>query len=205
VNAGWNIGTYAKYNAGASLNYRNKKINIFSTYSFNYGPNEQILNIKRTVLDSLFDQHGTIRQVGKAHNFKIGADYFINKKNTIGVMVNGTLGDPTVYSNSRTYISNTTTNTVDRILVAANSNGMKRHNANINLNYNYVDPKGTSLVVNADRGAYDLNSDQFQPNYYYDASGQVKLSSAIYHMLSPAQININSIKADMSRISGKVN
>ena len=29
VNAGWNIGTYAKYNAGASLNYRNKKVNIF--------------------------------------------------------------------------------------------------------------------------------------------------------------------------------
>jgi iron complex outermembrane receptor protein len=196
VNAGWNIATYAKYNAGASLNYRNKKINIFSTYSFNYGPNEQNLNIKRTVLDSLFDQKGTIRQVGKTHNFKIGADYFINKKNTIGVMVNGTLADPTLNTNSRTYISNTTTNTVDRILVAANSNSMKRHNANINLNYNYTDPKGTSLVVNADRGAYDLNSDQFQPNYYYDASGQVKLSSAIYHMLSPAQININSIKAD---------
>ena len=24
VNAGWNVGTYAKYNGGASLNYRNK-------------------------------------------------------------------------------------------------------------------------------------------------------------------------------------
>jgi iron complex outermembrane recepter protein len=196
VNAGWNIATYAKYNAGASLNYRNKKINIFSTYSFSYTPNEQHLNIKRTVLDSLFDQQGTILDVRKSHNFKIGTDYFINKKNTIGVMVNGILADPASTSNSRTSISNVTTNTVDRILVAENHNSMKRHNANINLNYNYTDPKGTSLAVNADRGAYDLNSDQFQPNYYYDASGQVKLSSTVYHMLSPAQININSIKAD---------
>jgi hypothetical protein len=56
VNAGWNIGITAKYNAGASLNYRNKNINIFSTYSFNYAPNEQQLQIYRTVLDSLFDQ-----------------------------------------------------------------------------------------------------------------------------------------------------
>ena len=111
-------------------------------------------------------------------------------------MVNGIFADPTSNSNSRTFISNTTTDTVDRILIADNSNSMKRHNANINLNYNYTDPKGTSLVVNADHGSYDLNSDQLQPNYYYDASGQVKLSSVIYHMLSPAQININSIKAD---------
>ncbi|MEO6613257.1 MAG: outer membrane beta-barrel family protein [Chitinophagaceae bacterium] len=196
VNAGWNIGTSAKYNAGASLNYRNKKINIFSTYSFNYGPNEQHLKIMRTVLDTLFDQQGTIRQVGKAHNFKIGADYFIDKKNTLGIMVNGTLSGPEISTANKTYISNITTNTVDRILIASNKNSMKRHNVNINFNYNYTDPKGTSLVINADRGAYDLNSEQLQPNYYYDATGQVQLSSVIYHMLSPAQININSLKAD---------
>lgn len=196
VNAGWNIGITAKYNAGASLNYRNNKVNVFSTYSINYAPNEQHLKVTRTVLDSLFDQQGTIHQVGKAHNFKIGADYFINKKNTIGVMVNGTLSDPTFSNYTKTFISNTTTKIVDRILVADNSNSLKRHNANINLNYNYTDPKGTSLVVNADRGTYDLNSDQFQPNYYYSASGQVLMNSVIYHMYSPAQININSIKAD---------
>jgi len=196
VNAGWNIGTTAKYNAGASLNYRNKNINIFSNYSFSYAPNEQNLTIRRTILDSLFNQEGTIFDRRKSHNFKIGADYFINKKSTIGVMMNGVLSDPTSTSSNKTYISNTVTNTVDRILVAENSTSMKRHNANINLNYNYTDPKGTSLVVNADRGAYDLNSDQFQPNYYYDPLGQAKLSSVIYHIVSPAQITINSIKAD---------
>jgi hypothetical protein len=76
---------------------------------------------------------------------------------------------------------------------------MKRHNANINLNYNYTDPKGTSFVLNADHGAYDLNSDQFQPNYYYDASGLVLQNKVIYHMFSPAQIDINSIKADYEK------
>lgn len=196
VNAGWNIGTYAKYNAGASLNYRNKNINIFSNYSYNKGPNEQQLNINRTVLDSLFDQKGTIRMVNASHNFKLGADYFVNKKNTLGVIVNGTMADPTVTNYGRTVISNTTTNTVNRILIADNSSQMKRHNANVNLNYSYTDPKGTSLVVNADHGYYDLSNDQFQPNYYYDPSGQIKLNSTIYHMLSPAKININSVKGD---------
>src|SRR6185503_7394924 len=93
VNAGWNIATYAKYNAGASLNYRNKKINIFSNYSFNYGIDQNMITINRKILDSLFDQHGSFRMIGNTHNFKFGADYFIDKKNTLGVIVNGTLAD----------------------------------------------------------------------------------------------------------------
>ncbi|HSU29020.1 MAG TPA: outer membrane beta-barrel family protein [Chitinophagaceae bacterium] len=196
VNAGWNIAQSSKYNAGASLNYRNAKINIFSTYNYSYTPNHQNITIKRTILDSLFDQAGTIYDLRKSHNFKIGADYFLDKKNTIGVTVNGVLADPTSNTSNRTVISNTTTNTVDRILLAENSTTMKRHNANINLNYSYTDPKGTSLVINADRGAYTLNSDQLQPNDYYDATGQVKMSNVTYHMLSPAEIHINSLKAD---------
>ncbi len=206
VNAGWNIGIYAKYNAGASLNYRNKNINIFSTYSYSYTPNEQHITVRRTVLDTLFDQQNTIFDKRKAHNFKIGADYFINKKNTIGVMVNGIIADPATVTDGRTYISNTTTNKVDRILVSGNNNQMKRHNANINLNYNYVDPKGTSLVINADRGEYDLDGDQMQPNFYYDPAGQVKQGEVIYHIVSPAQINISSIKADYEQnlLKGKL-
>ena len=206
VNAGWNISVHAKYNAGASLNYRNKKINIFSTYNYSYTLNEQNLKIKRTVLDSLFDQRGTFFDIRKAHNFKIGADYFINKKNTVGVMVNGIVADPTSASNSKTFISNATDNTLDRILIASNNSNMKRHNANVNVNYSYSDPKGNSLVVNADRGEYDLDNDQLQPNYYYDASGQTELSRVIYHIISPARIHINSMKADYEQnfLKGKL-
>ncbi|MBD0331304.1 MAG: TonB-dependent receptor [Chitinophagaceae bacterium] len=206
VNAGWNMGITAKYNAGTSLNYRNKYVNIFSTYNFSYAPNEQHLTVRRTLLDSLFDQTGTIFDVRRSHNFKIGADYFINKKNTIGVMVNGVLADPTSTANSKTVISNAAGTKVDRILIADNRNHMKRYNANVNLNYNYTDSKGTSLVINADRGSYDLNSDQMQGNYYYNAADRAKLNDVIYHIVSPAQININSVKADYEQnfLKGKL-
>ncbi|HET9823724.1 MAG TPA: outer membrane beta-barrel family protein [Chitinophagaceae bacterium] len=206
VNAGWNVGVHAKYNAGASLNYRNRKINLFGTYSFNYGPSEQNLKIQRTVLDSLFDQQGIMRDRRKSHNFKIGADYFINKRNTIGVMLNGILADPNSESNTKSYISSTKDNMVDRILVARNKATTNRNNLNANLNYNYADTKGRSLIVNADRGEYDLHNDQFQPNYYYDASGITELTRAIYHIVSPAQIHINSVRADYEQnfLKGKL-
>lgn len=203
VNAGWNLAAHSRYNTGASLNYRNQKINLFSTYSYSYAPNEQHVNFRRTVLDSLFDQQGTIFDVRRAHNFKVGADYFFSKKSTVGMMLNGILADPTSSTYGRTLISNTNAITADRLLIAGNRNRMKRHNANVNLNYSYTHPKGTSLVLNADRGSYDLNSDQFQQNHYYEPSGGVKLNSVINHMFSPAELSINSFKADYEQSLGK--
>jgi iron complex outermembrane recepter protein len=203
LNAGWNISKNAKYNAGASLNHRNKSLNIFSTYSFSYAPNEQHITIYRTVLDSLFDQSGTIFDVRKTHGFKAGADYFINKKNTIGVMVNGVFADPSSTSNNKTYISKIASHAVDRVLNATNNTSLKRHNTNINLNYSYAGVKGVSLVVNADRGSYDLNSDQLQGNNYTDPSGAAIPGSIVYHILSPAKIDINSVKSDYEQNLGK--
>ena len=196
ANAGWNIGTYAKYNAGLSLNYRNKKINLFGNYSFNKGINESELNIHRTVADSIFDQRGLIIMRNESHNYKAGIDYFVNKKSTIGVIVNGTVSDPSMSNKSRTPISYSPAKTVNRILVADNNSEMKRDNINVNLNYNYTGTTGKSLVLNADHGFYDINSNQFQPNYYFDASGQTSLSNVIYRMIAPTKININSLKAD---------
>ncbi len=206
VNAGWNIGTTAKYNGGASLNYRNKSINIFSTYNYTYTPNSQRLDVMRTVLDSLFDQSGSMFDVRESHNFKLGADYFINKKNTIGVIVNGIISDPTSTTRSNTFISNINAGKIDRKLVADNNTVMKRNNANINLNYSFTDPKGTSFIVNADRGIYDFNSDQYQRNFYFDASGQNQIGTVINHMVSPAEIQINSLKADYEQnfLKGKL-
>ncbi len=195
VNAGWNIGTYAKYNTGINLNYRNKKINLFGNYSYNRGKNENNIGIYRTVADSLFDQTGKIIMNNKSHNFKAGLDYFIDKKNTIGVIVNGNFSDPTITNKSTTPISYMPTGKVDRILVADNSSFKRSNNINFNVNYSYTNA-GKSLVVNADHGTYDINSNQFQPNYYYDASGKNLVSSVVYRMIAPTTININSIKAD---------
>jgi len=196
VNAGWNIGTYAKYNAGINLNYRNKKINLFGNYSYNKGLMENKLSIYRTVADSLFNQTGIITMDNESHNFKAGMDYFIDKKNTVGMVVNGTLSNPAMNNKSTTPISYLPTNTVDRILVADNSSALKRDNVNLNLNYSYNDLKGKSLVVNADHGTYAINSNQLQPNYYYNETGKILLSSVVYRMKAPTDININSVKAD---------
>jgi len=196
VNGGWNIGTYAKYNGGFSLNYRNKKVNLFGNYGYNEGINTTDISIYRTVGDSLFDQHGTMKFRNKTHNFKAGMDYFIDKKSTVGIIFTGNFADPQFSNHSVTPISSISSGEVNRILVSDNTNEMSRDNLNVNLNYTYINPNGRNLTLNLDKGYYDLYSNQHQPNDYYDPTGQVKMSSVVYQMIAPTNIDINSLKVD---------
>jgi len=196
INAGVNFGVYPKYNTGIVLNHRTKNMNIFGNYSYNGGTNRNTIDLYRTVLDTLFNNHGTMKMKNESHNYKAGIDFFIDKKNVLGVMVNGTFSNPTVSNYSRTPISYIPTHTVDRILVADNQSTMKRNNVNLNLNYTYTGADGKSLVLNADHGYYDINTNQFQPNYYYDPTGQTITRSVITRMISPTNIYINSLKGD---------
>jgi iron complex outermembrane recepter protein len=196
VNAGVNVGFYPKYNGGITLNHRDKNVNIFGTYSINAGKNRNTIDLYRTTLDSLFDGRGTMRMKNESHNYKAGVDYFMNKKSVLGVMVNGTFSDPTMSNYNRTPISYIPTNTLVKILVADNHSTMKRNNINLNLNYTYTGADGKSLVLNADHGYYDINTNQLQPNYTYDPSGQNLISSEISRLISPSKIYINSLKGD---------
>ncbi|MGF2412730.1 MAG: carboxypeptidase regulatory-like domain-containing protein, partial [Ferruginibacter sp.] len=94
VNAGYAIGIYSKYNGGLSLNNRNKKTNFFGNYNYNQGINESIFNLYRVLNlstgDTIFDQTNRMLMRNKFnHNYKVGADYYIDAKSTIGIVVNG--------------------------------------------------------------------------------------------------------------------
>ncbi len=196
ANAGYNIGTYAKYNGGIALNHRNMHVNIFGNYNYSESLNEFNISLYRVQADSIFDQsnHITNRNKG-AHNFKTGLDYFINKNSTVGVVINGNIADNETTTEGPMKIIYAPTNTLVKTLFATGDNNTKRDNVNFNLNYRYAITGGKELNIDGDYGFYNLRNDQFQPNDYYDPSG-VKLNSNVYHMLSPTDITIYSFKTD---------
>ena len=198
VNAGYNIGVYPKYNAGFSLNHRNKNINIYSNYSYNNNTGESFMFLKRTELDTLFDLSSLFKTKSQSHNFKGGLDYFINKKSTVGVMVNGNFNHTIFDIYNRTPISYVPTGDLAKTLVANNTNDRTQHNVNFNLNYRYADTSGRELNMDADAGAYRITSNQWQPNDYYDQNNAYAYSHD-YQFVSPSNINIYSFKADYSQ------
>ncbi len=196
MNLGYGIGIYPKYNGGLSLNYRNKKVNVFGNYNYSHNLNENRMFLYRTQLDTLFDQKATMTNTNISHGFKAGLDYFVNKKSTVGVMVTGNLSDMSLHNYSTTPITYIPTNVTDRILVADNNSKMKRNNVDFNFNYHYADPKGHTLDMDADYGLYRLKSDQIQPNFYYDPTGTTELNQYIYNFISPTNIDIYTLKTD---------
>jgi hypothetical protein len=196
VNAGYAIGTFPKYNAGLSLNHRNKKINLFGNYNFNNGDNLSRFNSTSTRFDTLFEQKNRVIFQNNSHGFKAGMDYFVNNKTIIGAVVNGNLAGNDIRTAGPMVFTYLPTNTVDRILEATNRNDIQRDNINANLNYRYAVTGGTELNIDADYGFFKIRSDQFQPNYYLDYPSRDTIYRAVYNMIAPTDIDLYSVKAD---------
>jgi hypothetical protein len=203
VTAGYNIGTYSKYNGAFTFNHRDRNINVFGSYSYNHSLNQTFADMYRTQLDTLFNQTNSLISNSYSHNFKTGLDYFLDKKSTLGMIVSGTFSGYTLNTNSSTPISYLPTGAVNRILKANNNTDAMRNNANFNLNYRYADSSGHEFNVDADYGLYRIRSNQLQPNLYYDSTGHTLLYSNIYNILSPTDIDIYTLKADYEKDFGK--
>lgn len=200
VSAGYNIGSFPKYNGGLSLNHRNKHVNVFGNYNYNNGQNANVFNLRREQFDTLFDQSGTrMRFHNNTHGFKAGFDYFINGKSTIGAIVNGNIARNEFNSSGPMYITYLPTNTVDRILQASSQNKMDRDNINTNINYRYAKTGGSELNIDADYGFFKLRSNQYQPNTYYEPDGSTVISTSNYNMIAPTNIDLYAIKTDYER------
>jgi hypothetical protein len=197
VNAGWNQGIYAKYNGGLSLNYRNKKVNLFGNYNYNDSKNRNYLHLFRTTsVDSSFDQNSVFVSRNESHGFKAGLDYYANRKSTFGVMINGNLSDMKMNNSANTDISYMPAKLVDRMLIAKNISNGYRNNINFNGNYRFADSLGHELNVDMDYGFYNSKNTQHQPNDMYEAAGGSLIQSTVYTTYTPSQIDIYSTKVD---------
>ena len=196
VNGGYVQGVYPKFNGGLNLNYRNKKMNIFGNYNYNNAKSLMKMGSNKVQFDTAFDQSNRMIFNNNTHGFKGGVDYFINAKSTIGVVVAGNIAENDITTAGPMYFTYLPSNKLVKILKATNTNDMSRNNVNTNLNYRYAVTGGAELNIDADYGFFKIRSNQYQPNYYYQADGITETNRIIYNMLSPTDIKIYSMKTD---------
>lgn len=203
VSGGYGIMKYSKYNAAASLNYRNRKVNYFANYSYYNNRNWNELNLYREQNDTSYDQKAQSRGHFEGHNLKAGADYFLNSRLTLGVVINGNLGNMEFNSESYTPIAPTNIKETDRILYARSQTKNKRRNFSTNLNYRYMDTTGKEWSVDMDYGRYSMRGKNITPNIYYSGDGTTELSEYIFSSDMPTDINMISLKSDYEQNLGK--
>ena len=216
VALGASQGITPKMDAASSLNYRGSKWNLFSNYSYNYGTWNNTINLDNRVrlgngqYDNLWIQRGDQNWTSNDHNFKVGADYTLNSKNTFGVLFNGGVGNPHFESTSSTIIGRTKLDvnefiTRDSVLRASGNSNMNNKNFNYNVNYRFADTSGHELNVDADYGMFRNGNQSFLPNYYKNGDETVDLTSRIYRNMTGTDIDIKSLKADYEQTLSKTN
>jgi iron complex outermembrane recepter protein len=187
-----------KFDASTSFNYRTKNYNAFGNYGYTHGDWETITQFyreqKEGVFTNVFNQSARSVRTERNHGYKVGIDFFISKKSTIGILVNGNQSLGPNYAKSTTSIFRNPL-VIDSVLLAENLQKRRVRRANYNVNYDYHDSTGRSLTFDADYTVYRSNSSSRQPNIYKTASG-ILLSDNSLRTAAFTKIDVKSIKGD---------
>jgi outer membrane beta-barrel protein/carboxypeptidase family protein/TonB-dependent receptor-like protein len=194
--AGYNLGTFSKYNASLGFNHRDQHLNLFGDYTYFNGTKVANTVYNRTLPDTLLLQQAAYTIPTVSQTFHLGLDYFLDRHSSLGFLIGGALTTDSFKSNSNTRIVYRPANTTDRLLIADSRTSELQDDYNFNLNYRYAGTGGRELDLDADYALYRLRKNQFQPNNYFDSTGQYFLYGDRYNILSPTNIDIYSFKAD---------
>lgn len=206
VTLGYAVGTYSKYNTALSLNNRSKKFNLFSSYSNNWGDRGNEFYLYREQNPYIFNQSSISKRNGLSHNYKAGMDYTLNKKNNLGVMINGNFGKTEARQTNRNTISDFSTHVADSILQSDQVSKNRTNNFNLNLNHHFADTLGHDLTTDFDFGYYDGSRNGYIPNVYTLPDYITPLSSSFFRSVTPTIIKIFTLKSDYSQnfLKGKL-
>ena len=205
ITSGYTQGRYARFNESVSFNYRNQKVNFFSNLNYNRNHRSEELYITRNFresatkeIKSIFDQRADMDNQRHYYNAKIGADFFVTKKTTLGVVLNG-------FYNPSTWESVTSTDIYDPSHVltsktgATTRNDEKWKNFSANVNFRTVlDSAGQEISGDVDYVRYSSSSIQPLTSYYYDNAGNLTQAPDVLLGTLPTDIKIYSGKIDYS-------
>ena len=191
-----------KENGSLNLNYRKGKLNIFGNFSGNNRKNFQINDIKRKFVEngkilSGFDQIADSDKQNSSFSYKIGADYFLDSKNTIGFLINGMNGNYKELLDNQAVIKNSVGMMDSTSITKGNiKNTWGNYSTNINFKH-VIDSTGREWTIDADYARYDADNNMQYRTSKYDVMNiirQIRNEDGI----TASKIDIYALKADLT-------
>jgi iron complex outermembrane receptor protein len=203
LTTGYTQGKYPRFNEGVNFNYRNNKVNLFTSLNYNRNQKGEDLLITRNFRESttknilsIFDQNSSMKNESHFYSSKIGLDYTVSKKTTLGFVLNGFYNPSTWSSNTNTFIYNpnyvltSQTKTYSR-----NDEKWKNFSSNFNLR-TALDSAGQEITADLDYIQYRSTSKQPLVSSYYNNMGILTKTPDTLMGNLPQDITIYSGKAD---------
>lgn len=203
INLSYGQGFYYRTNNSLNLNYRINKVNFFTNLSFNNNNTYQDLTINRYyytntgAYNSGFTQNSYLKRQLNSRTARLGADIYLDSKNTIGIVFSGFYNPTFVPVLNKAQVLDASNQPVS-LIFASNPTERKWKNGSVNLNYNSkLDKRGADLTINLDRIAYRSTVTQRLTNTVYTPD-TIFISSTTLASSLPADLTITTGSADFS-------
>ena len=199
----FDVSMHPSYGATVSLNHRNKFINVFGSYGYYENQGYNFERLSRLQAERFFDQNIFTSNDNQSHRGKLGLDYFINEKQTIGFLVNGNFMEGSNNGGSDIKIGPQDTRQIEEVLVSESLSNGPTDNIDLNLNYQFKGDNDLVWNIDADYGMFSRDHDNRYPNTYYAADRETVLSENEFADNQNSNINIYTFKIDHERNLGK--
>ncbi|AXY72475.1 TonB-dependent receptor [Paraflavitalea soli] len=199
----YNQGKLARSYNSLNLNYLNRKVNLFGNFSYGrYADfNDDVSN--RVFYGSSAQKSASVglenysTSGSNEFNGRIGMDYTVSSKTTLGFIVNGSARRRKEYVD---YVSNSYSagDVLDSIGWGGsdNTSNWRQLNGNINLQHKF-DDAGRELTADINYINYNNKGDQVLQNFVSGSSGGQLRNQDFYYNL-PSNIDIYTARADYS-------
>lgn len=201
LNLSYGQGRFMRTNNSFNFNYRINKFNFFTNASVNQNNSYQDLTITRKYftpegqLSSTFIQNSYIRPSNGSRNLRLGLDYYVTKKTTLGLALSGFI-NPSSRNVKNTATIRNGQNEITGLVDAYNPMDILFKNGSVNLNMTHqFDTKGREISVNLDNIVYKSTIEQGLENNNLNPDGSL-LNRSILESNLPSDISIRAAKID---------
>lgn len=192
-------GIYPKNNNNLQLNYRTGNVNFFANYGVNANQGMMEMIARRTYYreeakinaESILEQPFFTKFTGFTNTLRAGMDYYLSKKTTLGLTLNGTaLRRGNEGSNMARWINEN--GSIDSLIYTNSDNNSKWKNGGGNVNFRHVISQDKELTADVDYLRYKIRSDQYFINTRTGSSGYTEENRGDL----PSDLEILAAKAD---------
>lgn len=201
LNVAYGQGFYYRTNNSLNFNYRINKVNFFTNFSITRDNSFQDLKLERKyftpsgIFNTGFNQRSYIKKEGKGMNGRIGLDYYINKKSTLGLIFNG-FNNPAVRTTENDSRLSNNLGQTDSLVRADNIRKSRWKNGMVNLNFDHkLDSLGQNLAISLDYIRYNGQIDLDVLNRVNLPDGTPKSNDEIDGDM-PAKLTIKTARLD---------
>jgi hypothetical protein len=174
-NAGIRQGQRLTYYTGINLNYRSDKLNIYGGGNYYNSERYQDLSLYRTIPFSsgttIFDQNNIMETNSISGRYKLGADFYLSEKTTLGVLANYSPRDEGGELTNVSLISGDNAPDYSKLSTLTT---IKDNQGQNSLNFNMVhrfNESGTKLSFDADYSTFNKDGKNVYLNEYKSAEG----------------------------------